>query len=483
MNRTGLPIIIQGGMGVGISGWRLARAVSAAGQLGVVSGTALDLLLARRLQAGDPGGHMRWALEQFPIPGIARRICDRYFVPGGIPKGKAFRSKPILTHPLSRSLEELLVASNFAEVLLASRGHSAPVGINYLEKIQLPTLPSIYGAMLAGVSCVLMGAGIPRTIPGALDALSRGDAAELRLDVQDAAPGETFTTRFDPREFCGGSPPLLPRPDFVAIVSSTALATMLARKASGRVDGFVVEGPSAGGHNAPPRARNQVSSSGEPVYTDRDAPDLEAIRSLGLPFWLAGSYANPARIAEARRAGAAGVQIGTAFAYCEESGMDPALKARVLAMSLRGRARVFTDPIASPTGFPFKTVQLGGTLSDPAVYEGRERVCDLGYLRHAYKRPDGSIGWRCPAEPVEDYVRKGGSEAETQGRRCLCNGLAATINLPQIRASGEAEAPLITSGEDVATVGRFLKPGATSYTAAEVILALTCDGPYEMSHE
>jgi NAD(P)H-dependent flavin oxidoreductase YrpB (nitropropane dioxygenase family) len=36
------PTIIQGGMGIGISHWGLARAVSAAGQLGVVSGTAID---------------------------------------------------------------------------------------------------------------------------------------------------------------------------------------------------------------------------------------------------------------------------------------------------------------------------------------------------------------------------------------------------------------------------------------------------------
>ena len=32
------PIIIQGGMGVAVSGWRLARAVAQTGQLGVVSG-------------------------------------------------------------------------------------------------------------------------------------------------------------------------------------------------------------------------------------------------------------------------------------------------------------------------------------------------------------------------------------------------------------------------------------------------------------
>jgi NAD(P)H-dependent flavin oxidoreductase YrpB (nitropropane dioxygenase family) len=32
------PKIIQGGMGAGVSTWRLANTVSAAGQLGVVSG-------------------------------------------------------------------------------------------------------------------------------------------------------------------------------------------------------------------------------------------------------------------------------------------------------------------------------------------------------------------------------------------------------------------------------------------------------------
>ena len=44
--------IIQGGMGAAVSSWRLAKAVSRRGQLGVVSGVALDLILARRLQDG-----------------------------------------------------------------------------------------------------------------------------------------------------------------------------------------------------------------------------------------------------------------------------------------------------------------------------------------------------------------------------------------------------------------------------------------------
>src|SRR5690606_35049323 len=138
---------------------------------------------------------------------------------------------------------------------------------------------------------------------------------------------------------------------------------------------------------------------------------------------------------------------------------------------------IFTDPVASPTGFPFKVVQAPGTLADPAVAAARTRRCDLGYLRHAYTKPDGSIGWRCPAEPVEDYIAKGGDAADTAGRMCVCNALMATIGLGQIQAGGEAEPPLVTSGDDVATVSRFLKPGAASYTASDVIDALLAPVP------
>lgn len=469
MGRKSLPTIIQGGMGVGVSGWQLARAVSSAGQLGVVSGTAMDLVLARRLQLGDPCGHMRRALAQFPIPGVAKRILDRYFVSGGIPKSSPFRSKPITNQHPSRHLQELLVAGNFVEVLLAREGHDGPVGINFLAKTQTANLPSIYGAMLAGVCFVIVGAGIPRTIPGILDQLARRESVELRLDVLGADCGDAFTTHFDPNEFCNGNAPELTRPDFLAIVSFSTLANMLTRRASGRVDGFVVEGNTAGGHNAPPRGRLQLNDSGEPIYGARDIPDLGAIRELGLPFWLAGSYAEPHRLAEAQRLGAVGIQVGTAFAYCEESGLDPALKERVLAKSRAHQARVFVDPVASPTGFPFRVVQLDGTQSASAVYENRTRICDLGYLRHAYKQPDGALGWRCPGEPVEDYVRKGGKEHDTHGRKCICNGLLANIGLGQVRRDGEEEKPLVTSGDDITNVARFLKPGADSYRAVDVL--------------
>jgi nitronate monooxygenase len=456
-------------MGAGVSDWRLARAVASTGQLGVVSGTGLDLILARRLQRGDPDGLIAGALARFPVPAAARRILETYYVPGGKRDDVSYRGKPMLAVTPTPLLEQLLVAGSFVEVLLARDGHDGPVGINLLEKIQLPTLGTLYGAMLAGVSYVLVGAGIPRAIPGILDRLSRGEPVELRLDVAGARPGEEFVTRFDPRAFFGGDPPRLARPRFLGIIASTTLASALLRKASGTVDGFVVEGPSAGGHNAPPRGSPPLGATGEPVYGPRDVVDLDEMKALGAPFWVAGSYGRVGGLAEALAAGAAGIQVGTAFAYCAESGLSPRIKRRVLAASRAGRAEVFTDPVASPTGFPIKVVQLAGTMSDADAYARRRRICDLGYLRHPYRKDDGTLGWRCPAEPVDDYVAKGGLLADTVGRKCVCNGLLSTIDLSQTRPNGDVELPFVTSGDRVATVASFHPPGATSYTAAHVL--------------
>ena len=121
------------------------------GQLGVVSGTAIDTILARRLQLGDPGGHMRRALEHLPVPEATQRVLDKYFIPNGKSETAAFVPAPVFTVEPSRDLLELTVAANFAEVFVAKEGHDGLVGINFLEKIQLLTLPSLYGALLANI--------------------------------------------------------------------------------------------------------------------------------------------------------------------------------------------------------------------------------------------------------------------------------------------------------------------------------------------
>lgn len=456
-------------MGIGVSNWRLARAVAQAGQLGVVSGTALNTILVRRLQQGDPDGSTRRALARCPLRTAARRIEERYFVAGGKPATQRYALAPMFTLAPSEELVDLTIVANFVEVALAKEGHDGLVGLNLLEKIQLPTLASLFGAMLAGVDCVLMGAGIPRAIPGVLDALAAGQPVTLDVALAGAAPGEKHVCRFDPRPYLADLPAPLRRPAFLAIVSSATLATTLARKASGHVDGFVVEGISAGGHNAPPRGGTTLSARGEPVYGPRDAPDLAAIRALGRPFWLAGSCAFPEKLHAAREAGAAGVQIGTAFAYCEESGLDPQLKSAVLARSATGAITLFTDPRASPTGLPFKVVGAAGTVSDEEIYSQRQRICDLGYLRQPYRRADGSVGFRCPAEPVEDFAHKGGERDDSTGRKCLCNGLLAAIGLGQALPTGGTEPAILTAGEDVADVARFVRPGHSGYLAADVI--------------
>ena len=464
-----LPKLIQGGMGVGVSSWQLAQAVSRTGQLGVVSGVALDVVHARRLNDGDPGGHLRRAYEGFVRPDIVEKVLRRYYRSGGRPAGTRYLTVPSHRLDPPSSLVDLTVLANFAEVSLAKHGHDGLIGINYLEKIQLPTLYALYGAMLAGVDVVLMGAGIPKEIPHVLDVLAAGQPATYRISVVGTTPQDERVTRFDPAEFLGDAPPTpLVRPRFLAIIASNTLASFLAKSAHGRPDGFVVEGPIAGGHNAPPRAALVLDDDGQPVYGPRDNVDLHALAELGIPFWLAGGYGSPDRLSEALEAGAAGIQVGSAFALCEESGIDPTIKHETIDRALTGTLKVRTDPRASPSGYPFKVATLDNTLSDLDTYLSRQRVCDLGFLRTAYLRDDDKIGYRCPAEPEDDFVDKGGTVEDTEGRKCLCNGLLATIGLAQVRGANP-ELPIVTAGDDLERAVRVLAADSGTYAASDVV--------------
>ncbi len=478
------PKIIQGGMGVGVSNWRLAQTVSRIGQLGVVSGTALDQVFVRRLADGDIGGYMRRGLDAFPFPDMARRLWQEYFVPGGKAPDAPYPTTPMHQRRDPRKLVELCMVANFVEVFLAREGHKNPVGINFLEKVQLPHLASIYGAMLAGVGYVLMGAGIPLHIPGVLDAFAADRPAEYKLAVTGAVQGQGEDTmmHFSPTDFAEGRLPVLTRPRFLAIVSSNTLATTMLRRASGRVDGFVIETPIAGGHNAPPRGKLQLSETGEPVYGERDRVNIPEMREMGVPFWLAGGFGNAEKLREALEQGAAGIQVGTAFAFSEESGLRADLKNKLLAQAVAGKGEVFTDPLASPTGFPFKVAQLEGTSSAFNIYQERKRVCDLGYLREPYA--DGEkIGYRCAAEPVANYLSKGGKIEDTVGRKCLCNALLANIGLAQLRKDDAVEPALVTVGDDLNTIANFLAPGRSSYSATDVVKSLLSLVPAEAEQE
>lgn len=477
-----------------------------------------DVVFVMRMTTGDPTGGMRRALAAFPDQDMVARIMDKYFIEGGKAMDKPFRSLPMWTINPPQNLLEATVLANFCEVWLAKHNDDsspipgAMVGINRLTKVQLPTIASLYGAILADVDYVLMGAGIPLRIPGVLDALTAGREATFPIDVTGA--DEPMNIRFDPQEFwtAAGKPDMLQqlhleRPKFCPIVSSVVLAQSMLKRADGQgpthgIDGFVVELPTAGGHNAPPRGFRydsvkkshavDLNEKGEPVYGPKDEVDLEqfAKATKGLPFWMAGSFAHPDKFCEVLDLGAAGIQAGTIFALSQESGMHAHTKEELLKRVASGDLTVFTDPAASPTGFPFKVVEMDDTLSDQSVYEARPRLCSMGYLRTPYVIEDAadssssskSIGYRCAAEPIDDWVKKGGDLAATQGRKCLCNALAADCGFPQTRkykddATGETrqytELPLVTLGDDVDCVRELMQQdqttGAWNYSAAEAL--------------
>jgi nitronate monooxygenase len=336
--------------------------------------------------------------------------------------------------------------------------------------------------------------GIPMKIPGILDNLAESKDVVQQIDTADRVDGVTL--QFSPHSFWEAAgnaehAEALKRPKFLPIVSSVVLAQSLLKRANGKgptngVDGFVVELSTAGGHNAPPRGFKydavtkthsaDLNERGEPVYGEKDDVNLDkfAKATKGLPFWVAGSYADPKLLCDVLDAGGAGVQVGTAFALCKESGMKSDTKQTVLTSLASGKTLdVYTDPEASPTGFPFKVLQMEGTLSDLDVYQNRPRTCNLGYLRDIYQKPDGTMGYRCASEPIDDYIKKGGERAATQGRKCLCNALCTDTGFAQLqRKSNLKEPALVTIGDDVKNYSRFLKEneyGEWEYSATDVV--------------
>ncbi len=466
-------------MGVAISNWNLARTVSMQEHLGVVSGTGIAVIFISRLMDGDPGGHVQRALRHFPFQKLVQRILDEYYVSSPESPKPPYKRLPMWTLNPSRVLNEITVLANFVEVFLAKEDHPHPVGINLLEKVNMPIMASLYGAMLAGIDYVIVGAGIPMQIPGILDKLAEHEAVSYRMDVQGGDPSDDYRLHFDPRKVF---PTVLEkigplrRPDFLPIISSAALAKALIKRATGRIDGFIIEMPTAGGHNAPPRGALQLDEGGEPIYGKKDVVDVTKIREYGLPFWLAGGYDSPEMLQNALDAGATGIQVGTAFGYCLESAMDETIKCRVIQKVLAGDITVVTDSRVSPTEYPFKVLQLEKTLSDADVYQNRARLCDIGLLRRLYKRADGTVAFRCSAEPVDQYLAKEGAMEDTVGKNCLCNNLCATAGYPQHQNNGYVEPPIVTAGDSLAGIRKYIKPGKESYTAQDVLDYLTGNG-------
>jgi NAD(P)H-dependent flavin oxidoreductase YrpB (nitropropane dioxygenase family) len=465
-NNEVLPDVIQGGMGIAVSTWQLAKEVSKSGGLGVVSATAIDSVIARRLQDGDLTGDIRRAFLNFPNQDIANEILNFYFIDGGREPQKPYLDVPKLSLKQTHLTVNLIALSVFTEVWLAKENNRGVIGVNALEKIQPATPATVFGAMLAGVDYILMGAGIPTQIPEMIRQFSELQPFKLNIDVANSKSAHFLA--FDPKTITPQKIEIK-KPKFLAIISSHALAAYLGKDDKTRPDGFIVEGPTAGGHNAPPRSKDAITEDGQSKFSELDEADLVKVAKTGLPFWLAGGYGTPSALKRAKELGAVGIQVGSLFALADESGFTSVIKSELFDLLADDALHVKTDPYASPTGFPFKVVEIDGTLSEDVSFDSRSRNCDLGYLRTPFERPQGGIGYRCPGEPIKTFEFKGGTSEHNSRSKCLCNALMADIGLGQIRADGTTELPLVTFGSDLAGANELSKIYPRGWNANQVL--------------
>jgi len=166
---------------------------------------------------------------------------------------------------------------------------------------------------------------------------------------------------------------------------------------------------------------------------------------------------------DALNEGAKGVQVGTPFALSRESKIIQPGKEKLIKSIIDEKMVVYTDPLFSPSGYPFKVAQLEGSLSDEDIYHSRKRVCNAGYLVDIVER-NGNLITRCKSEPISHYKRKGGKIEDTKGKKCLCNGLLTTVGIGNLN-----EPASYTLGSNQDSVRDIVKLKGISYTAKDVI--------------
>ncbi len=286
----------------------------------------------------------------------------------------------------------------------------------------MATPAAAYGAMLAGVDAVLMGAGIPRHLPHLLDELARHRTVRLPVDVAGDAGAEDARRARPGRPARPGPAPTLRRPMFLAIVSSDVLVRYLNRDAAIRPDGVRHRGPARRrAQRSAARPASSWTTAASPCSGPRDDADVAKVAAVGLPFWLAGGQGTPEALRDALAAGAAGVQVGTAFALSCESGLPDETAPSACSTSC-APAPSRCSPTRSPRPPASRSRSPSSPGRCPTWRSARpgHACATSGFLRTPFRKDDGRVGYRCPAEPVEMYVRKGGADAGHRAAGSAC---------------------------------------------------------------
>lgn len=453
----GMPRLIQAGMGVHISSAHLANTTSRLGALGVVSGAALRHVLVEDVRRGDAQ-----AIElarTFPLPQYVEDVLA--YAPGG---RKHQQPVPVDVPDLLQGAlaKRLATIGAYVEVKRARQGHQGKVGINVMWKCSLTVLPTIYGAMLAGVDALICGAGVPMELPDIVRCIREGHDLHYAQLTGTGTHVSMKIAQDHPQDLLAGQP----EPHLMPILSNYAFSRRMLdvweKNYQARPFAFILENHQAGGHNAPPRNKATFTAD------DDLATYFPKVLQLGVPIYVAGDFREGGSrhdFEEWLERGAYGIQVGSRFALSADSGMREDLREQIVAGNASGELKVETSNVMSPTGYPIKFVALEKSVADPEVYAERPRVCNRGYLTqsHFETLPDGTIRetYVCPAMPDWQYMRLGGSPEELADRVCLCNALLSTAGFYD-----DMEPPLVTLGVS----GQMVKEHYTARQVMEDIL-------------
>ncbi|MFV0516637.1 MAG: nitronate monooxygenase [Aminipila sp.] len=270
MNMNGLEIpvpIFQGGMGIGVSMWKLASAVAKCGGVGVISGAQPGYLEEDFYQ--DPLAANVRAIKREVSLAVAA-VKD---VPGAGPIG----------------VNMMCVARNYEDITKA--------------------------AIEAGAKVIISGAGLPTSLPG----VTKGKDVKL-----------------------------------IPIVSSARAAALIIRswtkKHNRMPDGFVFEGPRAGGHLG--FKEEQLEIADENFYKTIMEIKAEIANIPECKLIVGGGIFSKEDVEKALSYGADGVQLGTRFVATEECDAPDSFKQAYVDCTQSDIAI-----IKSPVGMPGRAIR------------------------------------------------------------------------------------------------------------------------------
>lgn len=225
------------------------------------------------------------------------------------------------------------------------------------------------------------------------------DAFEAKLEIVLGAGVEVVSFTFG----CPAASVIgrVGRSGAVAWVTVTSSEEAGAASANG-ADALVVQGPEAGGHRG--------------TWDDRDdagAPLIELVEEIAaqesVPLIAAGGIADRDSVVAALDAGAAAVQVGTAFLLCPEAGTGDAYRRAVAAGGETAVTRAFTGRLGRGLVNAFMRAHRGAPSAYPHIHH---LTSPLRAAARSAGDADGFNLWAgtnvalASAEPAADVVAR-----------------------------------------------------------------------------